>query len=88
MGNSGQGSDAAVWERTPLAGETEAAVNKASLGMVPITCVVVLVEREGLGRGRKLRPGRTWSPPGANWESGKQQEGVWSPGKCLDSSRT
>lgn len=38
MGDSGQGSDAGVRERTPLAGETEAAINNASLGMVPITC--------------------------------------------------
>lgn len=70
MGNSGQGSDAAVWERTPLAGETEAAVNKASLGMVPITCVVVLVEREGLGRRREAE---AWK----NLVSTRSKLGVW-----------
>lgn len=49
-GNSGQGFDGEVWKRTPLAGETEASINKA-LGMVPVTCVaVVLGEWKGLGR--------------------------------------
>lgn len=42
-----------MWERTSVAGETEAAINKASLGMVPVTCVVVLAGGKGrLGEGK------------------------------------
>lgn len=53
-----------------MAGETEAAINKASLGMVPITCVEVLVEWEGLGRGREAK---AWK----NLVSTRSKLGVW-----------
>lgn len=44
---SGQGPDGGWWERIPLAGETEAAINKASVGMVPIMCYC---DTGGMGR--------------------------------------
>lgn len=78
MGNPGQGSDAAMRERTPVAGETEAAIGKASLGMVPITCVVVLVGREGLGRGREAE---AWK----NLVSTRSNLGVWEATRSLES---
>lgn len=30
-------------KKTPLAGETEAAINKTSLEMIPITCIVIVL---------------------------------------------